>query len=229
METPAINIDKLSKIYNEKNIILKDISQGFYPSKFYAVTGESGVGKSTLLQIIGLLDKPTSGSVIIKQYNTKDLSDTKKACLRRDSIGFIFQSFLLNPQLNALQNVMLPMFIVRGLSNKEMHSRAMSILDELGISNRASYYPNTLSGGEQQRVAIARALVNNPDIILADEPTGNLDEKNENVVFSILQSLTKKNKCVIVVSHNPVIVTYADVILSLENGSLRCLANEVKV
>ena len=183
--------------------------------------GHSGCGKSTLINIIGLIDKQTSGEYLIDTVEVSKLSEDEKAELRMKKIGFVFQDFFLNPRLTALENVMVPMLINKDIPKEEREVIATNLLKELGLEDRINHKPNELSGGEGQRVAIARALANNPDIILADEPTGNLDKKNETMVFDILKKLVKeKKKCVIVVTHNNIINDYADVIYKLDNGKL---------
>lgn len=220
MHTTAISISGISKKYSNNISVLYELSYCFVKNKFYAITGPSGSGKTTLLQILGTILEATSGEIKINGEPVDNMNDEQKSHLRRDQIGFVFQDFMLNPYLKAYENVMLPMLIKNDLKLPQMKSKAIDILDNLGLAARAEHFPHQLSGGEQQRVAIARALANEPDIILADEPTGNLDEDNEAAVFSLLKNIAADNKCVITVSHNDSIKNYADMILSLVNGRL---------
>lgn len=220
MHTTAISISGISKKYSNNISVLYELSYCFVKNKFYAITGPSGSGKTTLLQILGTILEATSGEIKINGEPIDNMNDEQKSHLRRDQIGFVFQDFMLNPYLKAYENVMLPMLIKNDLKLPQMKSKAIDILDNLGLAARAEHFPHQLSGGEQQRVAIARALANEPDIILADEPTGNLDEDNEAAVFSLLKNIAADNKCVITVSHNDSIKNYADMILSLVNGRL---------
>lgn len=220
MHTAAISISGISKKYSNNISVLYELSYCFVKNKFYAITGPSGSGKTTLLQILGTILEATSGEIKINGEPVDNMNDEQKSHLRRDQIGFVFQDFMLNPYLKAYENVMLPMLIKKDLKLPQMKSKAIDILANLGLAARAEHFPHQLSGGEQQRVAIARALANEPDIILADEPTGNLDEDNEAAVFSLLKNIAADNKCVITVSHNDSIKNYADMILSLVNGRL---------
>ena len=220
MHTTAISISGISKKYSNNISVLYELSYCFVKNKFYAITGPSGSGKTTLLQILGTILEATSGEIKINGEPIDNMNDEQKSYLRRDQIGFVFQDFMLNPYLKAYENVMLPMLIKKDLKLPQMKSKAIDILANLGLAARAEHFPHQLSGGEQQRVAIARALANEPDIILADEPTGNLDEDNEAAVFSLLKNIAANNKCVITVSHNDSIKNYADMILSLVNGRL---------
>ena len=218
-----LKCDNLSKSYTKKNKqlnILNNISFAFETGKFYAIMGESGSGKSTLIQILGLLCNFDSGNLYIDNNNTEKLKDKEKALIRNKKIGFVFQSFYLNPLLKAFENVMLPLGVNCKLSDKEKKNKALDVLKQVGLDDRANHFPFELSGGEQQRVAIARALVNDPCIILADEPTGSLDPKNAKIIFDILKDLAKQGKCIIVVSHSDDIKKYADEILYINNHSL---------
>ena len=220
MDTTAISVTALTKAYDGKITVLKDIDYTFAANHFYAVTGASGSGKTTLLQILGTILDASSGTVQIQGAEIGQLNDKQKSQLRREQIGFVFQDFMLNPYLKAYENVMLPLLLDKEHKLPQLKERAMEILSRLGLAERAEHFPHQLSGGEQQRVAIARALANEPEIILADEPTGNLDEDNEAVVFSLLKEIAAEHKCVIAVSHNESIKNYADIILKLEQGRL---------
>ena len=220
-----LEIKNLSKKYilNKKNevIALDNISITFNKNKFYGIKGHSGSGKSTLINIIGLIESKTSGKYLINNKDIDNLTEDEKADLRKSKIGFVFQDFFLNPRLTALENVIIPMLINDDIPKDKRNERAEKILTKLGLKDRVNHKPTELSGGEQQGVAIARALANNPDIILADEPTGNLDKENEIIVFDILKKLVKEeNKCVIVVTHNEIIDKYADTIYKIEKGKI---------
>lgn len=192
------------------------VTYKFEVGRFYAIMGESGSGKSTLINILGLMDKATKGSVFLDGVDTRKCSDDELCKLRNEKIGFVFQNFYLNNKLTALENVLLPMYIN---GNVDLN-KAKDLLKTFNVLDRESHYPFELSGGEQQRVSLARALVNNPKYILADEPTGNLDSKNEDEVFNYLKDISK-DKCVIVVSHNEKIKNYADKVVYLEKGVLK--------
>ena len=221
MENSSIMIraEHITKKYKNGVVALDDVSMVFLKGKLISITGASGSGKSTLLQILGLVDQQTSGNTYFNGIDTSLIKENQKAQIRNRDIGFIFQSYLLNPKLRAYENVMLPMFLTK-TSIDNMKRRAMLLLDRVGLSSRSNHYPKELSGGEQQRVAIARALANNPMCILADEPTGNLDSDNEKIVFKILRDLADEGKCVIVVSHDEIIKDYSDTIYNLNKGIL---------
>lgn len=224
-----IELIKCSKVYtkdNEKIIAVNNISYKFKKGKFYVIVGNSGSGKSTLLHCIGTLDEFTSGTLIINNISISKSNNNELADLRKNNIGFVYQSFYLNPALTALQNVMLPLYLSKNMAKNEREERANNLLNMMGLKSRKNHLPKELSGGEQQRVAIARALANDPNIILADEPTGNLDKKNEKIIYDIFKNLVKMGKCVIVVSHNERILEYADVILSLKNGIMETKNHE---
>lgn len=216
-----LSLKQISKTYvtGKKTIKAVDcVSYNFYTNNLYVIYGNSGSGKTTLLNIIGLLDEPSNGEIIIHGKNVTNISEKDKTNIRKDKIGFIFQNFYLDKQLKSYENVMLPLLLNKKIKNKK--EKALSLLREFDLYDRADHYPKALSGGEQQRVAIARALANNPSIILADEPTGNLDEKNADYVFEKLKKLSKNGKCVIVVTHSKEAKKYADKILYMKNGKL---------
>ena len=218
---------KLEHIYKEYNlngnkiIALKDINIEFKPNNFYAIMGRSGSGKSTLVNILGLLDEASSGNYYLNEKNISSLSADAKSDIIAKQIGFVFQSFYLNNSLTALENVMLPLYINKEVKKEERKNIAISMLKKLGLGDRLNHKPKELSGGEQQRVAIARALINNPKIIIADEPTGNLDTANEIEIFKTLKDISKENKIVIVVSHNPVVIDYCDYLYEMNDGILK--------
>ena len=218
-----ITIEDITKTYKTKKRdveVLKNIDLTFSLGKFYAIMGPSGSGKSTLFNILGLVDTPSSGTYKINGIDTTKLTDKSSSIIRMNNIGFVFQDFNLDPYLNALENVMMPLYLTKKIKKEDREKISKDILTKLNLENRLEHFPNELSGGEAQRVAIARALVNNPNIILADEPTGNLDEELETEIFKILKSLTKENKCVIVVSHSSKIKEYADVVYTLKDGKI---------
>ena len=217
----TIELKNVSKIYNNKVTAMDNVSLKLSEGEFIAVMGQSGSGKSTLLQITGLLDSCTSGEVIINGENVSKLDKNKLADVRMKSLGFVFQAFHLNSHLKVYENIMVPMLINSEFKNKaEMKQRAEELVATVGLSHRIDHYPSELSGGEQQRVAIARALANNPDFILADEPTGNLDSKNELMIFEELKKLAESGKGVLVVSHNEAVMDFADRICIMKDGVL---------
>lgn len=205
----VIEVKNLSKAYGT-NIVLKNKSFVFETKKLYAIVGHSGSGKTTLFNIIGLIDNDYDGELTIDGTIAKKMSIDYKARLRNKKIGFVFQNFLLNDYLTVIENVCLPLITNKKLSKYEKQNKALKILNQLNIESKSKRFPKELSGGEQQRVAIARALINDPDIILADEPTGNLDRDIENEVFKELKKLANAGKCVIVISHSQEILKYAD-------------------
>lgn len=211
-----LELKNISKTYSNGTQVLKNYSYIFEKGKMYAIMGRSGAGKSTLLNIIGSVDKPSEGEVFIEGEDVAKLGESMKAKIRMKKIGFVFQGFYLNPYLNALENVIVPMRINPEIKKEERKKLAMSLLEKFDAKELANSRPSQMSGGEQQRVAIARALANNPEIILADEPTGNLDEANEEIVFSCLKELAEKGHTVIVVSHNEKVKEYADELLIIE-------------
>lgn len=217
----AIELKEISKIYNNSVVAVDNVSLTVNQGEFIAVMGQSGSGKSTLLQIAGLLDTCTSGQVIINGNDVSTLDKNAIADVRMENLGFVFQAFHLNAHLKLYENVMVPMLINdKFTSMNDMKEQAMQLIDSVGLTNRKEHYPFELSGGEQQRVAIARALANDPDSILADEPTGNLDSKNELMVFEELKKLCYLGKGVLVVSHNDAVIDFADKIYTMKDGVL---------
>ena len=217
-----LKVKNLVKNYykdNEKIEAVNNISYNFEKGKFYAIMGPSGSGKSTFLHLIGTLDTYDEGSVFINNIDVSSLDDLQLSKIRKEEIGFVFQSFYLNNNMKAYENVIMPIMLDKILY-KDKKEKGITILNSLGLEKRVNHYPSELSKGECQRVAIARALINNPNIILADEPTGNLDSKNERNIFELLKKLSLEGKCVIVVSHNEEIKKYADVILKIRDGKL---------
>ena len=218
-----MKLEHVFKNYNlgKKEIaILKDINFNFKPNTFYAIMGRSGSGKTTLVNILGLLDNVTSGKYFLNNKDVTNMNSELKSKIISENIGFVFQSFYLNNNLSALENVILPLYINKNFKNSDRKDLAKEMLAKFNLGNRINHKPKELSGGEQQRVAIARALINNPKIIIADEPTGNLDSQSEKEVFDILKRISKEDKIVIVVSHNPIVKEYVDVVLELKDGEL---------
>jgi ABC-type lipoprotein export system ATPase subunit len=218
-----ISLKDITKSYlfdKEHYQVLKGINLEIQQGEFLSIVGPSGSGKSTLLKIMGLLDTPTSGSIKIDKMDCSQIGESKQTVLRRDFIGFIFQSYNLLPDFTALENVVLPQNIM-GISTKKAIARAKKLFDELNIGNKLHSYPNQLSGGEQQRIAIARSLINKPKLILADEPTGNLDTENKNNIAKILEKISKEHKITtVVVTHDMNIAKNADKIYCLNDGKL---------
>lgn len=224
----VLEIKDLIKNYyhKEKKIeVLKSLSYNFEKGKFYGIMGHSGSGKTTLFNIIGTIDKEYNGNILVNSKNISNLNDEDMASLRNLEIGFVFQDFFLDEGLTALENVMVPMIINANIPKEEREVIAKKLLKEVGMEDREKHFPKELSGGEKQRVAIARALSNNPNILLCDEPTGNLDEETENKIFALLKNLSKSGKCVIVVSHSNEVKSYADVMLYLKDGKLNEIAD----
>lgn len=217
-----INIKNISKIYNigsEKLTVLDDVSLNIEKGEFVAIVGPSGSGKSTLMNMIGGLDRPSRGEVIIEGEDISKFKDKKMSKFRNEKIGFVFQSFNLEPTLTALENVMMPLMIA-GVSDKEMKWKAKSVLEALGMGDRMKHKPTELSGGQRQRVSIARALVNDPKIILADEPTGNLDSKSGAAAMDMLTSFKKKGYTIVMVTHNMEEARYADRVIKIKDGKV---------
>ena len=200
-----ITVRELSKLYRTSEIetqALENVNFDIEKGEFVSIMGPSGCGKSTLLNIIGLLDRPTTGSVEIDGVRIDSLSDSRMAEFRNHKIGFIFQNFHLIPSLSVADNVELPLIYRKGVGARERAEKVKAVLEAVGLSHRAGHYPSQLSGGQCQRVAIARAIVGNPEIILADEPTGNLDSKMSAEIMDILQRLNDDGRTIIMVTHN---------------------------
>lgn len=217
-----IEIKKVYKKYNigsETLTVLNDINLKINKGEFVAIVGPSGSGKSTLMNMIGGLDQPTGGSVIIDNEDISQYKDKKMSKFRNEKVGFVFQSFNLEPTLTALENVIVPLTIA-GLSEKEKKEKAKAILNILGMEDRLNHKPTELSGGQRQRVSIARAFVNNPKIILADEPTGNLDSKSGKAVMDILIKFKEEGYTIVMVTHNVNEASYADRIIKIKDGMI---------
>lgn len=216
-----LNVDKSYNKKNKEINVLKNITYNFEKNKVYCIIGKSGAGKSTLIEILGLLLNFDKGEYYLNNKNISSLKENEKATLRNKEIGFIFQEYYLNPYMKAFENVMIPMYLDKTLDNKMRKEKALNLLDKVGLKERVNHYPRELSGGEMQRVAIARSLANNPNIILADEPTGALDPENAQNILDILKKLAKENKCIIIVSHDDRVKKYADKVLLLEDNTLK--------
>ncbi|MGC9200855.1 MAG: ABC transporter ATP-binding protein [Candidatus Aenigmatarchaeota archaeon] len=218
-----IELKNVSKVYKMEEVevpALKGINMKIKRGEFVSVIGPSGSGKSTLLHIIGCLDRPTKGEVILDGIDVSKLSDNELSRIRAKKIGFVFQFFNLYPTLTALENVELPMMIVEK-DKSERKKRARELLKIVGLEKRAEHLPSQLSGGERQRVAIARALANDPPLILADEPTGNLDSKSGKEIVSLLKKLQEeKGKTIVMVTHSLDIAKFADRLIYFRDGKI---------
>jgi len=204
----------------EPLIVLREINLDIKQGEFVAITGPSGSGKSTMLHIVGALDKPSWGKVLLDGQDISLMGESNLAFLRGKTIGFIFQQFNLLKNLSALHNVTLPMEAINNISDSEANEKAESILASLGLGDRLHHKPNQLSGGQQQRVAIARALANNPEVILADEPTGNLDSKTGQFVMDFLGKMHREGKTIILITHDIGLVKYAERIVHIKDGQI---------
>uniref|UniRef100_A0A7V5Y0V8 ABC transporter ATP-binding protein n=1 Tax=candidate division WOR-3 bacterium TaxID=2052148 RepID=A0A7V5Y0V8_UNCW3 len=213
-------LNKVKKVYSTGKIsfpALNGIDLKIEAGEYSAIMGPSGSGKSTLLNILGFLDTPTEGKYYYQGKDVSNLDDKELARLRNKEVGFVFQNFNLLPRLTAFSNVELPL-IYSGISGKERKRRVMAMLEKVGLKERAFHRPNELSGGEMQRVAIARALVNNPSLILADEPTGNLDTKSGNEIMKIFDQLAAEGRTIIIVTHDPNIAAHARRLIRITDG-----------
>ncbi len=217
-----ITLEDVYKIYEMEEVTvpaINGISLEIKKGDFVALIGPSGSGKSTAMNLVGCLDTATKGAIYLGNHNIQHLSESDLAQIRGKQIGFIFQTFNLIPSLHALDNVALPMMF-QGFSRSQRQSKAKDVLDQVGLANRMYHLPNQLSGGQRQRVAIARALINDPDIILADEPTGNLDTKTGDEIMKLLQDLHRKGKTIILVTHNPELTKLANKVIRLKDGKV---------
>ena len=218
----VIEIENIARHFfvgNETIKALKKIDISIEKNEFVALMGQSGSGKSTLMNILGCLDTPTNGNYHLANKNVSQLNDNSLAEIRNKEIGFVFQSFNLLPKSTALENVMLPL-IYSGYDKKERVEKALSALKKVNLSDRVNHRPNELSGGQRQRVAVARALVNNPSIILADEPTGNLDSATSEEIMALFKDIHKNGNTIIIVTHEEDIAQYAHRIIRLRDGEI---------
>ena len=213
------NMMKSYPVAGDDLIVLKDIDLHIQNGEFVAIMGPSGSGKSTLMNIIGCLDKPTAGEYLLNGKQVSDYDENELAHVRNQSVGFVFQQFQLLPRLTALQNVELPM-IYAGIGKRDRIERATEALEKVGLADRADHLPNALSGGQKQRVAIARAIVNEPDIILADEPTGALDSKTGVQIMEMFTLLNKEGVTIILVTHEAQVASFAERTVFVRDGKL---------
>ena len=221
------DVKKNFKVGNEKVEILKGITLDIKEGEFVAIIGESGSGKSTFLNILGGLMPCECGEITINENRIDKLNENKLALFRRHNVGFIFQAYNLMPQLSAIENVEMPL-IFSGVSKNKRRKRALDMLKKVGLEDRVNHKPSELSGGEQQRVSIARALMNNPKVILADEPTGNLDSKTSVEILELLKELNEKYKTTfVVVTHSKVVYKYATRIIKMKDGLLVSNGEEI--
>lgn len=221
MET--IELIGIGKTYGNKDDrikvqALKQVYLKFHPNRIYAIMGTSGSGKSTLMHILGLLDRPSSGQYYLNGLKVSDMSDRKSASIRNREIGFVFQTFNLLPRYSIYKNVELPMLYGQRAGNRK--ERILEMLNAVGLAERVHHRPSELSGGERQRVAIARALINDPTIVLADEPTGNLDSHTEQEIMKVFLSLKNSERTIILVTHDDAVAEYADEIIRLKDGEI---------
>ncbi len=222
MQQAIIDLQDVSKVYATgpvKVTALDHASLRIARGDFVAIMGPSGSGKSTLMNLIGLLDRPTEGTIMFEEQDLRGKNDNDLARVRREKLGFIFQSFNLFPRINALKNVSMPLQYA-GVSSAERSRRAKAMLEQMGLGDRLSNRPWELSGGQQQRVAIARALINNPVLILADEPTGNLDSKSGEIVLALLQQLNDLGATIVVVTHDERVASHTKRIVRLLDGRI---------
>ena len=223
-DTPVIKIQKLTKSYRLGELdleVLHGIDLSINPGEFVAIMGPSGSGKSTLMNILGCLDRPSTGHYLLDGEDVSSLDRDELAHIRNRRIGFIFQSFNLLSRTTALKNVMLPMLYsanVASRSEREEHAR--KTLEAVGLGDRVNHNPNALSGGQRQRVAIARALINDPSLILADEPTGNLDSRSGEEIMEILHEMHERGRTIVMVTHEPDIAQHTERIISLHDGMI---------
>jgi len=221
MREYILKANKLKKIYSstfQKIIALKEIDLKIEKGEFVTIMGPSGAGKTTFLNLVGCLDKPTSGKLDIFGCNPTKFNEEKLSSIRVEKIGFVFEDFFLISSLNSLENVQLPLIFARNYKN---NNKPKDLLKRVGLSHRLTHFPNELSGGELQRVAVARALANNPEVLLADEPTGNLDTKNSQELFSLFRNLNKEEGLTIVVAtHNVKLGYSADRVVHLNDGKI---------
>ncbi len=219
---PLIELQEVSKLYgfgNATTVALDEVTITVEPGEFVAIMGPSGSGKSTLMNVIGMLDKPTHGKYKLGDRHVSRLRNHHRAKARRDTIGFVFQSFNLLPNASVLENVALPL-AYKGTMRTRRLTQAGQMLERVGLADREYFYPSQLSGGQSQRVAIARALVNNPSIIIADEPTGNLDSAASRLVMELLSEIHQTGSTILMVTHNPELTRYASRVVFMKDGSI---------
>jgi putative ABC transport system ATP-binding protein len=228
MGEPLIHLEDVTKVYRMGDVevpALRGVSLSVEEGGFVAIMGSSGSGKSTLMNIIGCLDRPTSGRYLLAGREVSRLSASELAEIRNRTLGFVFQSFNLLPRTSALENVELPL-LYAGVTTRRRHERAQRALARVGLADRVLHHPNQMSGGQQQRVAIARALVSNPKVILADEPTGNLDSRTSVEILSLFQELGRGGITVVIVTHETDISLYARRVILMKDGRVRSDADQ---
>ena len=223
MKKEIIRLENVWKVYKMGGVSVnatKNISMTVYKGQFLAITGNSGSGKSTVMHLIGCLDIPSKGKLFLDTNDVSKLTESELAQIRGRKIGFVFQQFNLIPTLTALENVALPGEF-QNMEKTFLYKKAKELLNYVGLGDRLNHRPTQLSGGQMQRVAIARALINDPDVILADEPTGALDTKAEEQVMGLLKELNRKNKkSIVIVTHNPSLLKYVDYVVELKDGEI---------
>ena len=223
MDNAIISVNQLVKIYKMGDVevhALRGVHIDILPNDFVAIMGKSGSGKSTFMNILGCLDVPTRGTYLLDRENVGTMTKDQLANLRNRKIGFVFQSFNLLSRTSALENVELPLMYNKNMSSREIRERSLKALEAVGLAHRAHHFPNQLSGGEQQRVAIARSLVNDPVMILADEPTGNLDTRTSIEVMGIFQDLNRKGITVVIVTHEADIAAFTKRNITFRDGRI---------
>ena len=223
-----IKIENVKKVFRTEDVetwALREVSLEVKAGEFVAIMGPSGCGKSTLLNILGLLSSPTEGTYMLDGKDVSTLSESDRIKLRKGALGFVFQSFNLIDELNVSENIELPLLYM-GVSAKERKEAVKAVIDRVAMGHRAKHFPSQLSGGQQQRVAIARAVISNPKLILADEPTGNLDSKNGREVMELLKELHREGTTIVMVTHSQRDASYADRVVNLFDGQI---VNEVEM
>lgn len=220
---PIIELDGVGKSYNEsghERVVLRHVSAAFAPGEFIVLVGKSGSGKSTLLNLVSGIDTPTTGDVRVAGQSLTRMSERERTLFRREKIGFIFQFFNLVPTLTVLENLLLPLHL-NGRTDPHAHQAALDLLGQVGLADRRNTYPDRLSGGEQQRVAVARALVHDPLLVLADEPTGNLDAETSAQVLDLIDTLTRRaGRNLLMVTHSPEVIGLADRVFRIQDAHL---------
>ncbi len=228
--TEIIRAAELSKTYLMGQVevnALRGVSFDIHENEFVAIMGPSGSGKSTLMNLVGCLDTPTSGQLVVSGQDVNELSDRRLAQLRGETVGFVFQTFNLIPRITALNNVLLPMSFVGTIPRDERQAQAEHMLERVGLGHRTGHMPTELSGGERQRVAIARALANNPRLILADEPTGNLDTKTGGAILDLFDDLHDEGRTLVMVTHDPDVAERAERRIHIVDGEIQSIEEAV--